>query len=56
MGTQYEQAARAKLAEIERLKREFAAELKFDRNLQAELHTLQSEFYAICALAGWKVA
>ena len=48
---QYEKAARAKLAEIERLKAEFAPELAFDGELKRELFGLLADFYAICERA-----
>ena len=52
---QYEQAARAKLAEIERLKAEFAPELAFDGELKRELFGLLADFYAICERAKMEV-
>lgn len=50
-----EQAARAKLAEIERLKAEFAPELAFDGELKRELFGLLADFYKICEQAKMEV-
>jgi len=50
-----EQEARAKLAEIERLKAEFAPELAFDGELKRELFGLLADFYAICERAKMEV-
>lgn len=49
--SKHEQDARAKLAEIERLKAEFPLELLFDGELQAELNDLKTEFRRICEQA-----
>ena len=51
-----EQAARAKLAEIERMKAEFAPELRFDGELKRELFGLLADFYKICERAKKEVA
>lgn len=51
-----EQAAREKLGEIERMKAEFAPELRFDGELKRELFELLADFYKICEQAKKEVA